>query len=31
MRSAIRHIERHKSALIGWLRAAVLGVDDGIV
>jgi VIT1/CCC1 family predicted Fe2+/Mn2+ transporter len=28
---AIRHIERHRSARIGWLRAAVLGANDGIV
>jgi len=26
-----RHIERHRSAHIGWLRAAVLGANDGIV
>jgi vacuolar iron transporter family protein len=26
-----RHIERHRSARIGWLRAAVLGANDGIV
>ena len=25
------HSERHRSARIGWLRAAVLGVNDGIV
>jgi VIT1/CCC1 family predicted Fe2+/Mn2+ transporter len=25
------HRERHRSARIGWLRAAVLGADDGIV
>lgn len=25
------HIERHKSHRIGWLRAAVLGANDGIV
>lgn len=25
------HIERHASARIGWLRAAVLGANDGIV
>jgi len=27
----MRHIERHKTARIGWLRAAVLGANDGIV
>jgi VIT1/CCC1 family predicted Fe2+/Mn2+ transporter len=27
----MRHRERHHSARIGWLRAAVLGADDGIV
>jgi VIT1/CCC1 family predicted Fe2+/Mn2+ transporter len=26
-----RHRERHRTARIGWLRAAVLGADDGIV
>ncbi|MDD5578040.1 MAG: VIT family protein [Methylobacter sp.] len=26
-----RHIERHKTHRIGWLRAAVLGANDGIV
>ena len=26
-----RHIERHFAARIGWLRAAVLGANDGIV
>jgi VIT1/CCC1 family predicted Fe2+/Mn2+ transporter len=26
-----RHAERHRSAHIGWLRAAVLGANDGIV
>ena len=25
------HIERHKIGRIGWLRAAVLGANDGIV
>ena len=29
--SARRHIERHRTARIGWLRAAVLGANDGIV
>ena len=28
---AIRHIERHRTERIGWLRAAVLGANDGIV
>jgi VIT1/CCC1 family predicted Fe2+/Mn2+ transporter len=27
----IRHRERHRSGRIGWLRAAVLGANDGIV
>ena len=27
----MRHSERHKSSRIGWLRAAVLGANDGIV
>ena len=26
-----QHIERHAVARIGWLRAAVLGANDGIV
>ena len=26
-----RHMERHLVARIGWLRAAVLGANDGIV
>jgi VIT1/CCC1 family predicted Fe2+/Mn2+ transporter len=26
-----RHAERHRSSRIGWLRAAVLGANDGIV
>lgn len=26
-----RHIERHRTTQIGWLRAAVLGANDGIV
>ena len=25
------HAERHRNARIGWLRAAVLGANDGIV
>ena len=28
---ALRHRERHRTDLIGWLRAAVLGANDGIV
>ena len=28
---AARHRERHRTARIGWLRAAVLGANDGIV
>ena len=27
----MRHIERHRAERIGWLRAAVLGANDGIV
>ena len=27
----MRHGEWHKSGRIGWLRAAVLGANDGIV
>jgi VIT1/CCC1 family predicted Fe2+/Mn2+ transporter len=27
----VRHSERHRTGSIGWLRAAVLGADDGIV
>jgi len=26
-----RHIEKHRTDRIGWLRAAVLGANDGIV
>jgi vacuolar iron transporter family protein len=26
-----RHLERHRTDRIGWLRAAVLGANDGIV
>jgi len=29
--AARRHIERHRTDRIGWLRAAVLGANDGIV
>jgi VIT1/CCC1 family predicted Fe2+/Mn2+ transporter len=28
---AVRHLERHRTERIGWLRAAVLGANDGIV
>jgi VIT1/CCC1 family predicted Fe2+/Mn2+ transporter len=28
---AVRHMERHRTERIGWLRAAVLGANDGIV
>ena len=28
---AARHLERHRTERIGWLRAAVLGANDGIV
>lgn len=31
MRSLHRHAERHRTDRIGWLRAAVLGANDGIV
>jgi VIT1/CCC1 family predicted Fe2+/Mn2+ transporter len=27
----MRHRERHRTDRIGWLRAAVLGANDGIV
>jgi VIT1/CCC1 family predicted Fe2+/Mn2+ transporter len=27
----VKHIERHGTHRIGWLRAAVLGANDGIV
>jgi VIT1/CCC1 family predicted Fe2+/Mn2+ transporter len=27
----IRHRERHRTEHIGWLRAAVLGANDGIL
>ena len=27
----MRHRERHRTHRIGWLRAAVLGANDGIV
>jgi len=28
---ATRHLERHRTGRIGWIRAAVLGANDGIV
>src|SRR4026208_1113957 len=31
LRFAMAHRERHKNERIGWLRAAVLGANDGIV
>ena len=31
MKLVNRHMERHRTASIGWLRAAVLGANDGIV
>jgi VIT1/CCC1 family predicted Fe2+/Mn2+ transporter len=31
MKAFTRHHERHRSESIGWLRAAVLGANDGIV
>ncbi|WP_296808067.1 VIT family protein [Thiocapsa sp.] len=31
MRALRHHIERHRTDRIGWLRAAVLGANDGIV
>ncbi|HEV7856624.1 MAG TPA: VIT1/CCC1 transporter family protein, partial [Herminiimonas sp.] len=31
MPSRSRHPERHRNDRIGWLRAAVLGANDGIV
>jgi len=27
----VRHLERHRTAHIGWLRAAVLGANDGLI
>ena len=30
-RMSARHRERHRTDRIGWLRAAVLGANDGIV
>src|SRR4029077_12173458 len=31
LEARMRHRERHRSERIGWLRAAVLGANDGIV
>ena len=31
MKAAMRHVEKHRTDRIGWLRAAVLGANDGIV
>ena len=31
MRTSIRHSELHRSGRIGWLRAAVLGANDGLI
>ena len=31
MKSSRRHAERHRADRVGWLRAAVLGANDGIV
>lgn len=31
MKTLLRHAERHRSGRIGWLRAAVLGANDGLV
>src|SRR6188768_349852 len=31
MNRAGKHLEAHRTARIGWLRAAVLGANDGIV
>src|SRR5512147_2690362 len=30
-REAVMHRERHRSEHIGWLRAAVLGANDGLI
>jgi VIT1/CCC1 family predicted Fe2+/Mn2+ transporter len=29
--AARRHVERHRAGHVGWLRAAVMGADDGLV
>src|SRR5829696_6635666 len=31
MRSSRRHTERHRIKRVGWLRAAVLGANDGVI
>jgi len=31
LKAMLKHLEHHKSGRIGWLRAAVLGANDGIV
>src|SRR5512146_838930 len=31
MRSSMRHGESHRAERIGWLRAAVLGANDGLI
>lgn len=31
MTSFRHHMERHRADRVGWLRAAVLGANDGIV
>lgn len=31
MKGFMRHLERHKTSRVSWLRAAVLGANDGIV
>jgi VIT1/CCC1 family predicted Fe2+/Mn2+ transporter len=31
MKATRRHAERHRTDRMGWLRAAVLGANDGIV
>src|SRR5574337_648091 len=31
MPRSTRHLERHRTARIGWLRAAVLGANDGLI
>ena len=27
----MRHLERHRTSTIGWLRATVLGANDGLI
>src|SRR6188768_311167 len=31
MMSRLRHVEGHRTAHIGWLRASVLGANDGLI